>query len=202
MSLFTSTLLPDYYANTNREHAKDLMSQVLELALFRLLDSQQSSSSLISVRATWWLIMKQRTCIKTPNASILCSGHCSTACNVRSPHSQRRSAEDTPYRCSRCIRNVEEIDMYLLPTESMFSFDYFVHINREIEDERLAKYFTKAHISCVNCVDHSEPDEITYSTVKKTLDRVPLTITEACGQGCVCTDNCMNRIKCACWRKT
>ena len=116
--------------------------------------------------------------------------------------------------CGRSLRNTGEVEKYLTLTNSllttcMFSFDCFIHINREYEAN--AKFLKREDItgasenvpvSCVNCVDHTEPDKITYSALRKPLEGVPLNTTEDDLVGCNCTDNCRDRLKCACWRKT
>jgi histone-lysine N-methyltransferase SETDB1 len=116
--------------------------------------------------------------------------------------------------CGRTLRNTGEVDRYLNFTASMltldlFSFDSYININREYEAN--AKFFKieditysseKVPISCVNCVDTTEPDKIFYSAMRKPLEGVPLNATEDDLDGCNCTDNCRDRSKCACWRKT
>ena len=116
--------------------------------------------------------------------------------------------------CGRTLRNTAEVDRYLMLTDSkltldQFSFDYFIHVNREYEAnarflkrEDITNKSEAVPISCVNCVDYSEPDKIHYSATRKPLEGVPLNTTEDFLDGCECTDNCRDRSKCACWRKT
>ena len=116
--------------------------------------------------------------------------------------------------CGKTLRNTADVERYLHLTDSklvldQFSFDPYVHVNREYEAN--AKYLKieditdkseMVPISCVNCMDSSEPDKIFYSATRKPLEGVPLNTTEDELQGCDCTDNCRDRTKCSCWLKT
>ena len=116
--------------------------------------------------------------------------------------------------CGRMLRSTGEVDQYLYLTNSrltidMFSFDYYIHTDREfeanakflkIDDITLGKEVVP--ISSVNCVDTIKPDNIEYSAHRIPLEGVPLNPTEDTLEGCQCTDNCRDRSKCSCWRKT
>lgn len=43
---------------------------------------------------------------------------------------------------------------------------------------------------CVNCVDHSMPDYVTYSTKREPTDGVDLNLDPEFLIGCECTDDC------------
>ena len=57
-------------------------------------------------------------------------------------------------------------------------------------------------VSCVNCVDNTRPDNVDYYVERIPLDGVPLNTDQNNMEGCDCKDNCRDRSKCACWRKT
>lgn len=116
--------------------------------------------------------------------------------------------------CGRMLRSTGEVDKFLYLTNSqltidMFSFDYYIHTDREFEAN--AKYLKieditngeePVPVSCVNGVDESLPDQIRYSSKRIPLDGVPLVTDVNLMDGCDCKDNCRDRLKCACWRKT
>lgn len=116
--------------------------------------------------------------------------------------------------CGRMLRSTIEVDRYLYLTGSkltidMFSFDYFIHTDREFEAnakylkiEDIANSQENVPISVVNCVDNSQPDKFEYSANRIPLEGVPLDTNPSLMEGCNCTDNCRDRSKCACWRKT
>jgi histone-lysine N-methyltransferase SETDB1 len=116
--------------------------------------------------------------------------------------------------CGRMLRSTGEVDKYLSQTDSrltidMFSFDYYILINREYEanarflkKEDITEGKENVHISCVNCVDNVEPPKFKYSAVRIAGKGVPLDIDPTKMDGCDCVDNCRDRLKCACWRKT
>ena len=116
--------------------------------------------------------------------------------------------------CGRMLRNTSEVDRYLYLTNSqltldMFSFDHYIHTDREYEAN--AKHLSipditygneTVPISCVNCIDEQKPDEIEYSNKRVPLEGVPLNTNGENMEGCECLDNCRDRSKCACWKKT
>jgi len=116
--------------------------------------------------------------------------------------------------CGKTLRNTADVERYLFLTDSnlvldQFSFDCYIHINREYEAnakflkiEDITETNEKMPISCVNCMDENGPDKIHYSAMRKPLEGVPLNTTEDELEGCDCTDNCRDRTKCSCWRKT
>ncbi len=116
--------------------------------------------------------------------------------------------------CGRMLRSTGEVDRYLAITNSkltidMFSFDYFIYTDREFEAnaeflkiDDITNGQENVHISCVNCIDNTKPDLIEYSAQRIPLEGVPLNTDPALMEGCGCTDNCRDRMNCACWRKT
>jgi histone-lysine N-methyltransferase SETDB1 len=108
-----------------------------------------------------------------------------------------------------------ELDHFLRITNSnltvdMFSFDYCINPDREFEananffkiDDVTGGREKKMPISCVNCVDHEKPDDYEYSAYRRPLSGVPLVIAPEKLECCDCTDNCLDRAKCSCWRRT
>lgn len=119
--------------------------------------------------------------------------------------------------CGRMLRSSAEVDRYLVLTDSRltidtFSFDAAVLSNREFEAnarflkiDDIACARERVPISCVNCVDHSRPDDFEYLAKRAPLDGVPLRPPahyHAQLEGCQCVDNCRDKLKCSCWRKT
>ncbi|CAF0734497.1 unnamed protein product [Brachionus calyciflorus] len=116
--------------------------------------------------------------------------------------------------CGRTLRSTAEIDHYLYLTNSkltidMFTTDCIIHTDREFEANAknlkindIANNLENVPISVVNCVDLIEPDKFVYSAKRIPLEGVPLNTEPELMEGCNCTDNCRDRTKCACWRKT
>jgi len=116
--------------------------------------------------------------------------------------------------CGRIFRSTNEVDRYLFLTNSiltidMFSFDCYILTDREYEGN--AKYVLNEDItegkelipiSCVNCIDDTKPETVAYSSQRIALENVPLEIDINSLEGCKCEDNCRDRSKCLCWRKT
>jgi len=107
--------------------------------------------------------------------------------------------------CGRILRSTSEVERYLFLTNSkltidMFSFDYYIHTNREYEAN--AKYLKidditdgkeSVPISCVNCIDTKKPEIIEYSSKRIALKGVPLDTNINLMEGCQCEDNCRDR---------
>ncbi|KDR11107.1 Histone-lysine N-methyltransferase eggless, partial [Zootermopsis nevadensis] len=116
--------------------------------------------------------------------------------------------------CGRRLRNMEELHRYLRLTKSnmavdLFDFDFWVHSFAEFVLERgfsnikdLSYGSEHVAVPCVNCVDHSMPDYVTYSTKREPTDGVDLNLDPEFLIGCECTDDCQDRDKCACWQLT
>ena len=116
--------------------------------------------------------------------------------------------------CGRWLRTTSEIDKYLYLVDSvltidMFSLEYSIQTHREFEAnakflkiEDVANGLENMQISCVNCVDEFMPEDYEYSAHRRPLKDVPLKIDPELMECCNCEDNCRDRLKCACWRKT
>ena len=107
--------------------------------------------------------------------------------------------------CGRMLRSTSEVERYLFLTNSkltidMFSFDCFIHTNREFEAN--AKYLQieditegkeSVPVSCVNCIDNKKPEIVEYSSKRIALKGVPLDTNINLMEGCQCEDNCRDR---------
>lgn len=116
--------------------------------------------------------------------------------------------------CGRMLRSIVEVERYLVLTNSKltidtFCFDATVLSNREFEGnarflkiDDLSCGREKVPISCVNCVDEIPPEDFEYLAKRTPLEGVPLKEDHSQLEGCNCTDNCRDKMKCSCWRKT
>lgn len=116
--------------------------------------------------------------------------------------------------CGRMLRSTAEVDHYLYLTNSkltidMFTTDCYIHTDREFEANAknlkindITENQENVPISVVNCVDVNRPEDFVYSAKRIPLEGVPLNTDSSLMEGCNCTDNCRDRTKCACWRKT
>lgn len=124
----------------------------------------------------------------------------------------KRVVYKTP--CGRVIRNMEKMYHYLVATESQMTIDYF-DFNRRVNplasykpsdvrtfvsDISAGKEFKP--ISCVNDISDQEPPPIEYVTTRQTTSGVNLNVDNNFLCGCDCTDNCVDKSKCACWKMT
>ncbi|XP_049839589.1 histone-lysine N-methyltransferase eggless-like isoform X2 [Schistocerca gregaria] len=127
-----------------------------------------------------------------------------------------RGRRSIAYRspCGRRIRTMEELHRYLRSVRSkmgvdLFDFDFWVHCCAEFVLEKgfseikdLSYGLENVPVSCVNCVDHSVPDFVNYSTKRLPMEGVPLNLDPEFLTGCDCEDDCRDRSKCACWQLT
>ena len=116
--------------------------------------------------------------------------------------------------CGRTLRSTSEIDHFLYLTNSkltidMFTTDNYIHTDREFEANAknlkindISEGQENVPISVVNCIDDKKPDDFIYSAKRIPLDEVPLNTDANLMEGCNCIDNCRDRAKCACWRKS
>ncbi|KAJ8299143.1 hypothetical protein KUTeg_023203 [Tegillarca granosa] len=116
--------------------------------------------------------------------------------------------------CARRLRSIEEVDKYLLKTDSnltidKFCFDPALHTHTEfvpvktfcdIKDMSYGK--EDVPISCVNGIDRQYPDYVEYSNVRIPAKGVNLDLNTEFLVGCDCTDGCRNKSKCACQQLT
>ncbi|CAF1044890.1 unnamed protein product [Adineta ricciae] len=114
--------------------------------------------------------------------------------------------------CGRSLLNLDEVENYLLETNSKLSIKFFID-DRSTRLEQTIEYDSKyilnqdisqgkepVKIPVYNENDLDHPETFMYGTEIRskltfTDDSTPITC-------CSCTDNCRNRIKCPCWLKT
>ncbi|XP_049838962.1 uncharacterized protein LOC126284229 isoform X1 [Schistocerca gregaria] len=116
--------------------------------------------------------------------------------------------------CKRRLRNIEELHKYLLLTKSkltvdQFDFDHWVRCFTEGINE---KYFIKIEdishgveavpVPCINTVDSRKPDDITYVTKHVPTNGTYIETDPEFLVCCECTDDCLDKEKCACWQQT
>ncbi|WAR03493.1 LOW QUALITY PROTEIN: SETB1-like protein [Mya arenaria] len=116
--------------------------------------------------------------------------------------------------CGRRIRNLEELDLYLMLTDSQLPIDAFccdpeLHVHYEfipvktfcdIKDISYGK--ENVVISCVNGIDRQYPDYVDYSNQRIPASGVKLNLDPNFLVCCDCEDNCRDPSKCACQQLT
>ncbi|XP_014776504.1 histone-lysine N-methyltransferase eggless isoform X1 [Octopus bimaculoides] len=116
--------------------------------------------------------------------------------------------------CARRMRNLDEVDKYLLATNcnlsiDLFTFDPNLHTHTEfvpiktfcdIKDISYGK--ENVPVSCVNGIDRQYPAYVEYSTKRYPAKGVHLNLDEEFLISCDCTDGCRDRTKCACIQMT
>ncbi|CAG5116873.1 unnamed protein product [Candidula unifasciata] len=132
-------------------------------------------------------------------------------CKTR-PTTKRHIVYRAP--CGRRLRNIEEVDQYLLVTNSdltidLFCFDQQLHVNIEFVPVKTFcdikdLSYGKEHypISCVNGIDRHYPDYVEYSDHRIPSNGVQLNLDPDFLVCCDCTDNCRDKSKCACQQMT
>ncbi|CAF1907927.1 unnamed protein product [Rotaria magnacalcarata] len=119
--------------------------------------------------------------------------------------------------CHRTLQSLEDIGEYLYRTNSKLSIKFFVNdlVTRftppiEKFDEKfivindLSRGQENIHITVYNDIDDTKPDNFTYITQIRPFDnRIYAAFNDTNSTSCCdCTDNCRDRMKCACYRKT
>lgn len=116
--------------------------------------------------------------------------------------------------CGRRLRNVEDVNTYLLKTKSkltvdLFTFDCYVHIFETfkpkeplilIEDITYGK--ENVPVPCVNNLEKESPPYVEYSAERFPGKGVHLNLDPEFLCGCDCTDNCQDRDRCQCQQLT
>ncbi|BFZ05005.1 hypothetical protein BsWGS_08044 [Bradybaena similaris] len=132
-------------------------------------------------------------------------------CKTR-PSTKRHIIYRAP--CGRRLRSIEEVDQYLLITNSnltidLFCFDQQLHVNIEFVpvktfcDIKDLSYGKENYpISCVNGIDRLYPDYVEYSDHRIPSTGVKLNLDPNFLVCCDCTDNCRDKSKCACQQMT
>ncbi|CAF4962026.1 unnamed protein product, partial [Rotaria sp. Silwood1] len=119
--------------------------------------------------------------------------------------------------CRRILYSLDDIEQYLHLTQSKLSIKFFIdgvltRFKPPIDDydkkfiilNDLSKGQENVEISVYNDVDNDKPDNFTYITQIQPIDhRISAALNDTNSTSCCdCTDNCNDRMKCACFRKT
>ncbi|CAF3953972.1 unnamed protein product [Rotaria sordida] len=119
--------------------------------------------------------------------------------------------------CRRTLYSLDDIEQYLYLTQSKLSIKFFVdgvltRFKPSIDDydkkfiilNDLSKGQENVEISVYNDTDNDKPDNFTYITKIQPIDnRISAALNDTNMTSCCdCTDNCNDRMKCACFRKT
>ncbi|KAL4711258.1 hypothetical protein ACJJTC_019099 [Scirpophaga incertulas] len=116
--------------------------------------------------------------------------------------------------CGRRVRNMKDLHKYLRVTQSDMAVDLFdfnsethclaefvVHSCR-ISKKDLSHGKENVPVPCVNYYDDSLPEFCSYNTERTPTAGVPLNLDPEFLCGCDCTDDCVDKTKCACWKMT
>ncbi|XP_050301921.1 histone-lysine N-methyltransferase eggless-like isoform X2 [Anthonomus grandis grandis] len=115
--------------------------------------------------------------------------------------------------CGRMIRNISEIHYYLRVTESemtvdLFDFNHMVRCLAEFsvdcvpDPKDLSKGVEQVPIPVINGLSTEALDFWNYSITRIPTDGVLLNVDEEFLCGCDCEDDCVDKLKCACWKLT
>ncbi|XP_072034491.1 histone-lysine N-methyltransferase SETDB1-B-like isoform X2 [Amphiura filiformis] len=117
--------------------------------------------------------------------------------------------------CGRVLRRLEEVNRYLLETGinylsvDHFSFDSFVYTltrkprNKPIwRIDDISKGTEPMPVSCVNELDSSPLPSVEYVAHRLPSGGTVINTDPEYLMCCDCTDNCMDKSKCACWQLT
>ncbi|XP_060676823.1 histone-lysine N-methyltransferase SETDB1-B isoform X3 [Hemiscyllium ocellatum] len=117
--------------------------------------------------------------------------------------------------CGLSLRNMEEVEQYLSATRAdflyleMFCFDPYVLVDRKFQPQKPFYYIRDitrgaedVPLSCVNEIDTTPPPQVAYSKERIPGEGVFINTHADFLVGCVCTDGCKDRSKCACLQLT
>ncbi|CAF0878707.1 unnamed protein product [Adineta ricciae] len=119
--------------------------------------------------------------------------------------------------CRRTLYSLDDIEQYLYRTQSKLSIKYFVDgvltrfkppIDNQdrncILSDDLSNGQENVQVSVYNDIDNEKPDNFVYITKIQPIDsRIAAALNDTNMTSCCdCTDNCSDRMKCACFRKT
>ena len=142
--------------------------------------------------------------------------YCGWERQVAKPSVSGSAKKHVHYRapCAKRMRNMDEVQNYLLVTNSqltidLFCFDPNVHTQYEFIPARtycdikdLSYGNEPVPVSCINGLDGLYPDYVEYSTMRHPGDDVKLNLDPNFLVCCDCTDLCQDSSKCACRRLT
>lgn len=116
--------------------------------------------------------------------------------------------------CGRRLRDMYEMHKYLRMTNCKlnvdnFTFDPLIHCLAEyviesyvLKKPDLSEGIEKMPVQLVNCFDNTLPPPCTYSAKRIPTEGVNLNCGSDFLCGCDCTDDCLDKAKCACWKLT
>lgn len=116
--------------------------------------------------------------------------------------------------CGRRLRDMDEMHRYLRMTQCLlnvdnFTFDPLVHCLAEYVIEQwvvkkpdLSDGVEKMPVQLINQYDTTQPPPCTYSAKRIPTEGVDLLLDDEFLCGCDCTDDCVDKTKCACWQLT
>lgn len=116
--------------------------------------------------------------------------------------------------CGRRLRNMSELHRYLRMTNCSlnvenFDYDFMIHCLAEyvidtciINKPDISEGVENMLVPCVNYYDHSMPPPCVYSAKRIPTEGVNLNLDGSFMCGCDCTDDCLDKTKCACWQLT
>ncbi|XP_060858818.1 histone-lysine N-methyltransferase SETDB1-like [Metopolophium dirhodum] len=125
---------------------------------------------------------------------------------------QKKVEYRTP--CGVTIQNIEQMLEYLIVTKSamtidQFNFDKWVNPFAEykiIKSVQFLKDISEGKefraIPCVNIINSTLPPKIDYITTRQPMQGVHINVESEFLCRCDCTDNCQDKLKCACWQMT
>lgn len=116
--------------------------------------------------------------------------------------------------CGRRLRDMYEMHKYLRMTNSKlnvdnFTFDPLIHCLAEyvidsyvMKKADLSGGIEKMPVQLINCYDTTTPPPCVYSAKRIPTEGVDLSTDSGFLCGCDCTDDCLDKTKCACWQLT
>lgn len=119
---------------------------------------------------------------------------------------------ETP--CGRTINNISDMHNYLVSTESKMTVDQFYFdsildpenefkvIKPRMKISDISEGLEFKPITCVNNINCMTPYKLSYLISREPMSDVRLNVDGNFLCGCDCTDNCLDKLKCACWKMT
>ncbi|KAF7266513.1 hypothetical protein GWI33_020194 [Rhynchophorus ferrugineus] len=115
--------------------------------------------------------------------------------------------------CGRMIRDISEVHYYLRITESemtvdLFDFNHMVRCLAEFSVEcapdpkDLSKGIEQVPIPVINGLNNDMLDFCNYSIKRVPMDGVNMNLDPEYLCGCDCDDDCVDKLKCSCWKLT
>lgn len=115
--------------------------------------------------------------------------------------------------CGRMIRDISEIHYYLRITESemtvdLFDFNHMVRCLAEFSVEcapdpkDLSKGLEQVPIPVINGMNNDMLDFCNYSIKRVPMEGVHMNLDSDFLCGCDCDDDCVDKLKCSCWKLT